>query len=200
MPFREGRGRSAARNVMSDTEAYTAVVEVASAPSHAEGAPNLVAVSGPLMTLTWVTFIIMSFVLYKVAWKPILRALDEREKSIRKAMDDAEKARAELALMEERGRKTVAEADARGREIVEAARAAAGQMTEANAQRAKAESQAMIEAARREIEAAAQKARTELRAESADLAVRLAAKVVGDALDAAGSRAYVEKLLREMKP
>ena len=52
---------------MSESGAYSATVEVASSPAHGAESPNLVQVSGPLITLTWITFAIMCAILYKVA-------------------------------------------------------------------------------------------------------------------------------------
>ena len=35
-----------------------------------------------MVILTWVTFLVLSVVLYKFAWDPILKALDAREESL----------------------------------------------------------------------------------------------------------------------
>ena len=183
---------------MAESGAYSSTVEVAASPAHGAESPDLLQVSGPLMALTWVTFILMCVILYKVAWKPILKGLDRREQSIRKALDDAEKARADLAAIEERGRRSLEEAGARSREMIEAARRSAALAADGVRQKAAEEAQRATADARREIESAAGKARESLRAESADLAVRLAAKVVGEVMDPARSRARVERLLREM--
>lgn len=184
---------------MSELETYTGTVEVA-APVQEVASADLMRVSGPLMVLTWITFLIASVVLYKLVWKPILRALDAREKGIRKALDDAEKARVELASIEEKSRQAAAEAQVRSQAIVEAARASAAQVAQEAQTQARAEAQSVLDEARREIETATRKAREALRAESADLAVRLAEKVVGESMDAARSKAFIEKVMREMNP
>jgi F-type H+-transporting ATPase subunit b len=44
-------------------------------------------------------FLVLLFVLRKFAWKPILGAVEEREKSIEDSLALAEKARAEMASM-----------------------------------------------------------------------------------------------------
>ena len=93
--------------------------------SHAES-PAIINGSGPLMILTWLTFIVMSYILYKVAWKPILKALDIREEHIRKAKEDADRARTELAQIEARSRQILAEAEAQRQAVVTEARATAG--------------------------------------------------------------------------
>ena len=54
----------------------------------------------------------MTVILYKVAWKPILKALEMRESGIRKAIEDAEKAQAQTARAEQRQEQMLREADA----------------------------------------------------------------------------------------
>ncbi len=48
-----------------------------------------------LMFWTLVTFILVAFILRRVAWRPILQAVDEREKQITSSIDAAKKERAE---------------------------------------------------------------------------------------------------------
>ena len=184
---------------MAETDSPAATVEVPAAPHH-EGAeaPGILDVSVPLMLLTWLAFAVMAYLLYKVAWKPILKSLDLREQSIRKAIDDAEKARAELAQLEAKGRQILAEAEAEGKGIVASARATAQDMVKAAEKRAGDEAGAMVESARREIAAATEQARLALRAETTELVTTLAGKLVGAKMDAAANAALVEKLAREL--
>lgn len=175
----------------------TAIVEaVHSAPAH-DVSTDLLAVSGPLMILTWVTFLLVAVILYKVAWKPILAALDHRERSIRKSLADAEAARAEAASTAARNRQSLLDTEAEARRLVAEARAAADAATQAIQERAQQEAKAMTDGARREIEAATRQARQALRAETADLAVSLATKVIGDSTDAARQRELVDRMLKE---
>jgi F-type H+-transporting ATPase subunit b len=174
----------------------TAIVEAAHSVPH-DASAALLAVSGPLMILTWITFMVVAFVLYKVAWKPVMAALEQRERSIRKSLADAEAARVEAASTDMRNRESLQATEAEARQLVAEARAAAEAATLAIQARAQQESQAMIEGARREIESATRQARQALRVETADLAVRLATKVVGDSMDPARHRELVDRLLKE---
>jgi F-type H+-transporting ATPase subunit b len=51
--------------------------------------------------IIWQTFVflLLVFLLGKLAWKPILSSLKEREKSIQEALDTAETARLELSKL-----------------------------------------------------------------------------------------------------
>jgi F-type H+-transporting ATPase subunit b len=174
----------------------TAMVEaVKSVPVH-EAAADLTTVSGSLTILTWVTFLLVALILYKVAWKPVMAALEQRERSIRRSLADAEAARVESAATEARNRQSLQEAESEARRLVAEARAAAAAATQSIQTRAQQESQAMVDAARREIESATRQARQTLRVETADLAVSLATKVIGETLDAARHRDLVDRLLK----
>jgi F-type H+-transporting ATPase subunit b len=177
----------------------TQAVVAAEAPGgQAHGSADLMKVSASMMGLTWLTFLIVAAVLYKVAWKPILAGLERREASIRKALEDAERARQELAGIEEQRRRTIDEADAKAKEIVEIARRAALDAAGAIEQKAREESQILLENAQREIRTAHEKAIASIRRESADLAVGIARKIIGESLDEARARAMTDKLIRDI--
>lgn len=175
----------------------SAVVEVPAHGGHGQEARPFIDVSVPLMGLTWLTFLLLALVLYKFAWKPILKGLDLRENSIRKALADAEKARQETAALEERQARLKAETEARALQILSDAQAAARAAADAIQTRAEQEARTLVENARKEISAATEKARDELRRESADLAIALATKVIGDNMDEARNRALVRKAMEE---
>ena len=75
-------------------------------------------------TIIWtiVTFLVVLVILKATVWKPLLAALDEREKRISDALESAEAARAEAqsALNEHQEKLNLAEAEAR--EIVQQSR------------------------------------------------------------------------------
>jgi F-type H+-transporting ATPase subunit b len=185
---------------MAETDAATATgVVVAVAPAHgAEASDGIMGVSVSLMGLTWVTFLLVALVLYRVAWKPILLALDQRERGIRRALDDAEQARQAAAETETRNRDLLAQAEAQARQIMAEARAQAQATAQALEAQAAADAQALIAEARRDIQAAAEAARTGLRQECAALAVTLAGKVVEANLDSARNRALVDSGIKEL--
>ena len=55
--------------------------------------PGMVQVHGGTLFWSVVTFLILLVVLKKVAWSPIIEALESREKEIKEALDSAETAR-----------------------------------------------------------------------------------------------------------
>ncbi len=170
-------------------------MNVLATPVLAAGIMELV----PGLTL-WVaiTFLVLIVVLKRFAWGPIVKMLDERERTIRDAIDQArkERAEAEKLLAEQkdslaRARREAADIAKKNQQEVEALRA---ELTA----RAKKEADDMIGSARRTIDEEMRKAAAELKAQVADLAVAAATRIVKSSLDDEAQRALVEEYLREL--
>ena len=165
------------------------------APALAAGIMDL----KPGLTLwTAITFLVLILVLAKVAWGPIVKMLEERERTIREAIDQArnERSEAEKLLAQQKesllqARREAAELAKRNQQEVEALRA---ELTA----RARKEADEMIASARRTIDEEKRKASAELKAQVADLAVAAATKIVKGSLDERAQRALVEDYLREL--
>lgn len=182
---------------MDETLQTQSVVEVA-APSEPAAEPSLINVSTPMMALTWLTFTIVAVLLYKVAWKPILAALDMRERGIRRSLEEAEKARQEALASEERNRNLLQAAEQEARRIVAEARASAESSARQIREESERRARELAEEARRDIAAAADQARETLRRETAGLAIHLASRVVAANMDTEKNRALVDNALQEM--
>ena len=169
----------------------------AEVPSHG-GEADVMAISPMMMGLTWMTFILVTIILYKVAWKPILATLERREETIRKAQENAEKIRQQLLELEESRRQAIAEADAQAKEIVAAARRAAEEAGRAIEERSRKEAQLLVENAEKDISKARDNAVATLRRESADLSIALAGKLIGANLDDEKNRSMVNKLISQV--
>ena len=165
----------------------------------AEGAeavkPGLLSPSGGLMFWTLIIFVILAFILSKFAFKPITKAVEEREKALEDAIAGAKADREAAAklLAEHQAQIEGARAEAQkmiveGRQIGEKIRA---EMVEET----RGQQQEMLERARREIEAEKQRAIAELRREAVDLAIAGASKVIEKNLDDASNRQIVESFL-----
>lgn len=67
-------------------------------------------------TLLW--FGLLIFVLWKVAWKPLLKSLQARQDHIQKEIDDAEKTRKQAQQVLDDYRSKLADAERQGRDII----------------------------------------------------------------------------------
>ena len=75
------------------------------------------------MIWTVVTFIVLLLILKKVAWKPILAALDKRENDIKESLEQAEKAKEEAKQILEENQANLAKAEEESKKIIEQSRA-----------------------------------------------------------------------------
>ncbi|OGV66386.1 MAG: ATP synthase F0 subunit B [Lentisphaerae bacterium RIFOXYC12_FULL_60_16] len=161
-------------------------------------APDLLELNHRLVILTWITFGLLLGLLYKVAWKPVLRALEGREQSIRNALNEAAKAKASLGEMESRGRQIVAEAEQRAGELLETAREAAETAARQIDRASQARVKLMTDEARRDIEQATQKARESVRQDAAMLAMTMTEKILRQQLTPDMRRSILKNLLDEL--
>lgn len=159
---------------------------------------DLLSPDARMLMLTWVTFILLLLVLYKFAWKPILKALDEREALIRKSLDDADKTRDEWARIHTTRREMMEEARRAAKEIVHDARQGAIETSRVIERKAKEETQILLENARRDIREETEKAQIVLRGESAAIAVALAEKLIEKNLDDEDNRNLINEAVQRM--
>ncbi len=183
---------------MEDAVQTHAEVEVPAAGAHG-AAPNIMDVSGPIVVLTWITFALLTLVLYKVAWKPILKVLDTREKSIRDALAQAEAARVGAEEAVAKNREMIQAAERESQRLVAEARIAAQESARVIREQAEQKTQALVEEAGREIASATEQARIILRRETTELTISLAGKVLAANMDSDKNRTLVSEFSKEIQ-
>ena len=176
----------------------SAVAEVPSSEEHGAQVGSVLAVSDTMVLLTWMAFLIACIALHKLAWKPILQAIERREDKIRQSLKEAADIQARAAMDKEAQRMMLEEASREAAAIVERARLAAESTARTVEARSRAESEALIQEAQAEIERAKVKAMADLRREASGLALQMAGRVIGQKLDAAADRELTDRLIREM--
>lgn len=147
---------------------------------------------------TIITFLILVVVLKKVAWKPIIEALDKREESIRTALEDAQRAREEAERLMEESRRNLARAEEEVQKIIYEGRETAERIRAEILEKARKEADTMIERAKEEIERHREQAMLQLRAQVADLAIQIASKLISETLTDQKHKKLVEKYLQEI--
>jgi F-type H+-transporting ATPase subunit b len=164
----------------------------------AEGGGGLYDINTGLSAWTLIVFVILVVLLGKFAWKPILEAVEAREKGIRSALDEAAQRNADAGKLLEEHRAQIADARRQASELIAEGRAAGEGVRKSIEEKARVEAQAIIERARTEIEREKDAAIAELRRESVDLALAAASKLMQQNLDQPKDRALVERYLAEM--
>jgi F-type H+-transporting ATPase subunit b len=146
---------------------------------------------------TVVVFVVLLAVLWRFAWKPIVRGLDRREKGITDRIAQAEEVhRAALELKTQYEQK-LAEAHEQARAIIEQARREAQQAGRELIEAARLEAAAGQERAQRRIDAAADAALRDSADRIATLAVELAGRILRVELTPEQHEILVEQALAD---
>ncbi|MBI4429144.1 MAG: F0F1 ATP synthase subunit B [Ignavibacteriales bacterium] len=151
-----------------------------------------------LIIWTMITFGVLVLVLGRFAWKPILKALNEREEKIRSAIEQADKARAEAAHLLKQNEKNMARAEAEYQKMMREARAMAEKMREDIVTKARLQAEQELKRANEEIQRNLEAAKQQLRSEVADLAVKAAEKILDETLDAQKHKKIVDGFLNQL--
>lgn len=145
-------------------------------------------------------FLSVLFLLTKYAWKPILAALDEREKSIEEALKSAEIARNEMSNLKAENEKIIQEAKIERDRMLLQATETSKQIVEEAKELAGKEGYLMIEKAKAAIETEKLAAMEELKVHVGVLALAVAEKLLKRNFTSdASQQKLVEELVRDIK-
>lgn len=145
-----------------------------------------------------IAFLIIWFIMAKMAWPMIIKILDERQEKIKSDLDEAAKLRWDADDAKAAYYGLLEEADLRADEVLAEAKRDAEVLRADMLAQAQRESQAIIAKAHDVIDAEREKAMAELSSSVVDLSVEIASKVIGDALDEEQQRALAIKYLAEV--
>jgi F-type H+-transporting ATPase subunit b len=159
---------------------------------------GLLRVDPGLLLWTVITFLVMTAILWKVAWRPIVDAMDARAEKVRFEIDNAERTRQEAEkllaqhkAMMDNSRNEAAQIIAKGREEAE-------RMKNEIVEKANAESRAIADRAKKEIELAKDKAIIDIKTEVVVLSTEIASKIINKNIKAEDQKALVEEALNKM--
>ena len=125
-----------------------------------------------------VVFLLLFFVLSKMAWKPILSSLKEREDSIQGSLDSAEKAKEEMAALQAGNELLLKEAREERDKILRDARDAANRLHDQAQTDAKKNADKIIEDAKSVIQTEKQAALRDIREQVAMFSLEVAEKIM----------------------
>lgn len=151
-----------------------------------------------LIILTVLTFVIVYFVLSKMAWRPIMGAMAEREKQIEGAIEAAKKERAEAEKLLADQKAAIAEARREAAEAMRKNTADMERFREELMAKSRKEAEELKADARRSIDEERAKAVTDIRKDTAQLAIQIAEKLLGENLNDAKHRALAEQFVTDL--
>jgi F-type H+-transporting ATPase subunit b len=163
-----------------------------------ENITNTFGVDWPHLIAQIINFSIVCAVLYRFAYGPILKMLDERRQQIALGQANAAKIEVELAKTEAQRQEVLIRVNAQATRLIEEARAAAARVQEQETQKAIAAAEQIIVKSR---EAAAQdhaRMLAELKREVGRLVVQTTATVTGKILTPEDQRRLAEETARQL--
>lgn len=159
---------------------------------------SLLDVNPGLIFWTVITFVCLLFILKKLAWKPILSALSDREKLIMDSLDKAEKARTEFERLTEENKIRMAKAEEDAQKIIAQGREYAEKIKAQVVEESRHEAKKMIEDATAAIERKQQESFNNLREQIAEIAVNSAEKIIRENLDKEKQLKIVDKYIQDI--
>jgi len=152
----------------------------------------------PKLIAQMVNFAIILFILWKFAYRPVLKILEERRQKVAEAMINAQKAREELARTEAQRQQVLAETNAQANKLIEEARAAAARVREEETQKAIKEAEQIVSKAREAAALEHVRMLADVKRELGRLVVATTSKVTGKVLTPDDQRRLNEETTRAL--
>ena len=147
-----------------------------------------------------IIFLLLFFLLAKLAWKPILNSLKDREQSIQEALDTAEKARLEMSRLKADNENLLKLAREEREKILRDAREASNRIKDEAHVDAKKAGDRIIEDARLAINAEKVAALKEVKALVANLSLEIAGKILQKNLaDDKAQKNLTQEYIKDLK-
>ena len=151
-----------------------------------------------LIFWTIVTFIIVAIVLRVTAWKPILELVSEREKQIEASIESAKHERREAEKLVAEQKAAVATARHEAAEMLRKNQQDMERFREELMAKSRKEAEQLKAEAERAINEERAKAIAEVKALTVDLAIDIAAKLLGEQLDGPKQRKLAEQFIEQL--
>ena len=158
---------------------------------------KLLSLEPGMLIWTWLTFGLLLLILKKIAWKPLLDALSNREETIKGDLQKAEDARVEAEKLLAEHKTMLDNSELAARKVLEEAKTAAETMKQSIVDQANEQSRQMLEQAKAEIQREKETALSQLRLEVAELAIGAASKLLDEELTGERQKKIVNDFISE---
>mgnify|MGYP006162614039 FL=1 len=152
-----------------------------------------------LFVWTILTFLILFGLLAKFAWKPLLKALSDREEKIRTSISKAEEAQTKLETLTSEGEIIIAKARSEAQSIIAGGKTTADKLRSNIESKAKEKALSIIDQAEKQISAEKEKAIIEIRGEVATLSIEIAEKLIRKNLSKEDNLALINETLDQAR-
>ena len=155
-------------------------------------------VDWPHLLAQIVSFCIMCAVLYRWAYTPVLKMLEERRKVIALGQKNAEQIKAELARTEAQRQEVIQKANVEAAKIIQEAQAAAARVQDRETQKAIAGAEQILAKSKESASQDYERMLTELKREVGRLVVQTSASVTRKILTPEDQRRLAEETAKEL--
>ncbi len=145
-----------------------------------------------------IAFFIFVWFCMKFVWPPLMRALDERKRTIADGLAAAERGKRELEQAEKRALDVMKKAKSDAQEVIGLAEKRAAEVADEAKQQARAEAERIVHAAKADIEQETNRAREQLRARLAELVAAGAGRILEKEIDAKAHARLLESVAKEL--
>jgi F-type H+-transporting ATPase subunit b len=147
-----------------------------------------------------IAFLVLLIVLGKFAWKPMLKAINERESGIEEALLKADKMKAEITAMQNENEALLAKAREERATIIKEAKEASEKMVNEAKDKAKSEYERIISDAQAAIAQQKNAAIVDVKNQVGALVINVAEKVLRKELsNKADQESYIKQIAEEVK-
>jgi len=152
-----------------------------------------------LFIWTILTFLGLLFALKKLAWGPLLEALETRQNAIRKSLDDAQQAKNELERLNAESARIIQQARVDAEGIVSQGRVDGERLREEIRTKARTEADNIVKNAERQIQLETSRALEQIRREAVDLSVMIASKIIQRNLTKEDNERLINEALKQVQ-
>ena len=144
-------------------------------------------------------FILLVWVLKKLAWKPLLKLLDERREKIRSGFEEIEDAKKEVEKLKTQYEHTLSHIEEETRHKLQQAIEEGKHIARELQEGARREARTILEKAKEDISLEVAKAKVTLRDEIVDLTLRATERLIQEKLDETKDKEIVLDFIEELE-
>jgi F-type H+-transporting ATPase subunit b len=152
-----------------------------------------------LFIWTIVTFLLLLWGLKKIAWTPLLEALETRQNAIRKSLDDAQQAKGELERLNAESARIIQQARVDAEAIISLGRVDGDRLREEIRSKARSEADNIVKNAERQIQLETSRALEQIRREAVDLSVMIASKIIQRNLSREDNERLIDDAIKQVE-
>jgi F-type H+-transporting ATPase subunit b len=145
-----------------------------------------------------VNFVLLLVILQRLAYKPVLKMLNDRTEKIDKSLKQARKIEEELKNTEETKIAEIKKAKGEAQKIIKEAQDSAEKKSQEALEKTRIKTKEIVENAKQEIRSEKEKSVAEAKKEITDVSILIAKKIIGGNIDKNKEKDLIDNVLRKI--